>query len=640
MGMKIFRQIGNILPFFLILTCLLGLLIGGLFLDRWDYSIRGLVIAVPAFLSSIYMIIRSRSFLKMPEVLSRRVILHQIDAGYLLYLFWIAASFSIIFLLWNIERELYFATIIIMYMIVVAQIFSRRIMPNLIIIETVFLLANIIYGIMLTHPLYFHHTDVMGHIIWSDIILITGHSIPVDLTSSYASFPLFHILTAECTQLLNLPTHLSLFIVTCPLFVITVPFLYYIIKMISNNIQLSLFSCLLYSMSNITLSKGVNMVTSVVAFVVFVAIIYFLIKVKLTEKFRISGRILTLIASVFLILVHQVSVALIVGLIFLLATCELIAQKREYFSNIYPFLLISLFVSYWVYFAPEFIGFIINPRKNVDLLGLRNVVTSDIGISQFQEAINFIINNIFSSVFILFALIGIGYIFVKQRPKYLLVFGAFSLITLPLYLPNPLYAIEAFHSLRLDRFWILLAPIMSCIMAYGFIVVQSNHSQKKGTSSIITFFTTILLLIFVVSSVYPIVLTDLPNTTRLYFNSDELDGFDFIVDKVPHDSLLYSDYYTRRFFRFQYFSLTQEFNLPYYSNTILSDFDDLILNKGYFIIRTEEFFKYGLMFEESKDISYLYSNKQENKLAFFDKTQNTNKIYSNNALSVFIRETK
>ena len=46
----------RILPSFLIFTSIVGLLIGGVVLGRWDYSVRGLIVAVPAIIASIVLL--------------------------------------------------------------------------------------------------------------------------------------------------------------------------------------------------------------------------------------------------------------------------------------------------------------------------------------------------------------------------------------------------------------------------------------------------------------------------------------------------------------------------------------------------------------------------------------------------------
>ena len=139
---------------------------------------------------------------------------------------------------------------------------------------------NSIYSLTLKYPLYFGATDTMPHLYISDITLLSGKIIPKDVDISYAVYPLYHIFVSICTMISGLPLQSAYFLFIPIPFLILIFFLYQISLYLTENIQISLIACLLYSVSSTIVFYGSYVVTRVFAYIGFVIILFLFFKMK------------------------------------------------------------------------------------------------------------------------------------------------------------------------------------------------------------------------------------------------------------------------------------------------------------------------------------------------------------------------
>jgi len=625
------KKFAEYLPFILIITSIGGILMGGFYLSRWDYSIRGLAIAIPFIVAAVLL---NRIF-KSGLDWENYNILFQLKPRTTLVLFSIFYTISIILLILKIDRLWYFLIIVGLYSLVMIQIFSKNHPISSMLGEICLIMVNVIYGVTFSYPIFFRTSDVMSHIFLAKVTFLSGHVIPLDLSAFYSPFPLYHIFIAECSNLLNLPIQETLFLITCPIYVVLILFLYKLFEMLSNDSQVSILACLFYSISNIVLTRGIEMVTSVTAFIGFVILLYLIFKLSKSENHKFSFQCLAFIIIVFLIFVHQVSILQIAILMVILTILEYFFAEKRYFSTSFILFTVVFFLAYWVFYAFNFIRSFVLTRLDVNLidLGTKNTIIQDPTMSQNTVAILYLYNNIDITIIAFFAIIGIGFILWRQKPKYLAVIGLFSLVTLVLYLPTPLSTTEVVsHLFRIDRFMILLSPFIAFVMAYGLTVLinflQKNQYYKKIGHTLII----LTILIFILSSLSSVILTDSLDH-RLYFNSEELNGFNFILDFVPYGSSLQSDYYTSRFFIQEHFSLTDELKLPYYNSGMLEKIENQPEDCDYTIIR-ESAFKEGGLELGSIGLVYNFLPTLINEIKLANYENNRNKIYSNYFVSI------
>jgi hypothetical protein len=634
------ESFARILPLFLIFISIAGLLLGGLVLRRWDYSVRGLIIAVPAIIASIVLLYMFRHPIDDDE--GGPIVFFSVKiAPY--FLFILLYLISVIVLLAGVNRIVYFFVIAALYLTIFVQIFSQKISSNVIILEIVSVMANVIYGTTLVYPLFFRTTDILSHNTLSTVTFLSGHTIPLDLSASYAPFPLFHVYNAVSSNILGLPAQDTHFIVTCLAYVIVIFFLYKIFKILSDNEQVSLLACLCFSVTPIVLLEGIMMVTRTTAFVGFVILLYLVFAARereiLPEKKMDSVifKSLIILGATYIILVHQVSVAQIVLLIALFMACEFILGEKRYFSTYLMLFITISFSAYWFFTSLAFLGWLIGPRIRLDYFdfGKKHQVLTDPTLDQMQVAVMFLQNEIYMGIFLVFALIGIGYILYRQKPQYLPVVAMFSLFTLVFYVPNPLFTSQTIAMIyRIDRFWILIAPFMAFVMAMG-VLWLSKWCQKFTKWKVFSVVIVLSFAVFVLSALQNPILEITSPEGRLYFTDGELSGYNYVTEKIPYGSELYSDYETARFFHLHYFSLTEELELPYYRSSILSDISQPPWDNQYIIFRDSKFEDGRLVFKREGGTVNFVSNEENNReLTQFYNINSV--IYRNNQISVII----
>ena len=559
------------------------------------YALRGLFTGIPAILSCLFILF----------IYKKDVSLHDIDVypplstKSLTYLFGIFYISSLVVLLLSegSRPPYYFIFILGLYLSVFLQIFSKKVNPPLILAETFLIAINLIYSVTLNYDFYFGTTDILPHIFLSEVTAMSGRTIPTSL-SDYAYFPLYHVLIAETSELLNISTKNSLFLVTAPIYAITIIFLYYLFNYITNNRQISLLSCVLFSVSSVVLYYGVNVITRTMAFIMFIVLLYLVYSVNF-KKDKLSLKALSVIVAVFLTLVHNVSLPQLVLLLIILLISEYIIGNGSYISKPFFILLNVIFTSYWFFIAYIFVQRSLAPRLQSQFLD--SIVLTAGGAEVLQESLINLVGLLDKSIFLFFALIGISFLLKNYRNNYASVLGLFALLTLIFYVPNPLNTIWQFKVLfRVDRFMLFVSPFMAFVMGYGLYIFwnyMSKYSPRKVNSA------TIVVLLFstfvLVSSIYSIGDSDFlgQGARHEYFTSEELSGFEHIFKYVPIDSSIYTDYYSSRFFYLPLIPATSaEMNISSYDNYRIGDVNKLSQYRGYIVLRTKEFLRSGLYF--------------------------------------------
>ncbi len=285
------------------------------------------------------------------------------------------------------------------------------------------------------------------------------------------------------------------------------------------------------------------------AFIAFVILLYLIYSVNF-KKEKISLKTLSVIVAIFLTLVHNVSLPQIVILLIVLFASEYIIGGGSYISKPFFLFLNVTFVGYWFFVAYLFVQRGLSPRLQSQLWD--SLVLTAGGAEVLQESLISLIGLLDKSIFLFFALIGIGFLLKNYKKNYASVLGLFSFLTLIFYIPNPLNTIWQLNVLfRFDRFMLLVSPFMAFVMGYG-IYVFWNYVSKYAPKKLNSFFLIVLLFsVFVfVSSIYSVGDSSLlgQDAEHEYFTSDELSSFEHVLNYAPANSAIYTDYYTYKIF--------------------------------------------------------------------------------------------
>jgi len=631
-------QVGNIpskfalsLPFLIATVILIGFLTAGI-IGRLDFAIRGLIIAIPSIASAIILY----------DVYKNETEFENINVSFgltqkqLAYLFFIVyfSSLTVVFIS-STRTWLYLSLVSLLYLIILLQTFSTGFNSRFILLQVILCMLNFIYSVTFKYPLYFGGTDILAHIFMSQVTYISGHIIPEELSIGYANFPLFHILVSQTSYLLGLDIKTSYFLISAPIFALSVFFVYLFFLGTIENVKLSLLTVILYSNLSVVVYYGMYVITRTLAFIGFVMLLYIISKNKNETKHKTTFRYIGILFTIFIILVHQVSSPQILLIILLLLLSEKFIWyftnlNEKYWTSTYILLFVVIFLGYWIYLAYSFTDMVLTTTFD-------SVTSDSIQIERSVVSGNewiFLYSNIDVLVLTFFILIGIGVIFWKYSNNYSSVFALASLLFLPLYLPNPLQTLwQTMSLLQFNRFMLLASPFMAFSMASGVFFLYNFLRIKQIKSLHISLLIVTLLMIFII----PPLIYNNPevssNTDRKYFTSEELDGLSYVIKYIPNDSNLYSDYYIKRYFCQKEFNDSYELGLPYYNAQTIRSIDN-ISPKGYFILNNKAFFERGLNLDPSSRF-YLTKNdlSEWNKLSL--ELNKKNKIYCSACISTF-----
>jgi hypothetical protein len=616
--------------YFIIFAIICGIAIT-LIIGRPDFTIRAFIYIVPGILVSILLVKLYRKGEKLPDTL----ILIQANRKFFQIIFVSLFALSILALYFSSYRPWYYFLFITgLFSVIFLQIFHDSLKPSVILFEISCVMGNLIFGLQLKYPLFFGFTDIIPHLYFSKITLLSGHIIPEDLSYGYAWFPLYHIFIAEGTYLLGIDVKIAFIIVTSLSFIVLLWAIYLLFNQITNNNQTSLFMCLVFSTTPVVITYSTYVVTRVMAFFGLMFFLFLAHKQIQTSKWR-SYSVLTILFSLYLILVHQVSILQILVVLFLFVMIEIIIN--DYFAiktKIIAFIIVS-FSTYWIFTSFFFTSIIVETADSTTIPGLSRLSS---GV-QFGNEYTFLMENVSTAIIIFFLILGIGYIFRAYKSKYPSVVGLLALITIPLFFPSPLTASSfAMVTLRIDRFQLLLSPFFAFVIAIGLLFALYSLHQNNYTRKIAI---VICLLIFSYLSFSALTdnasdSLDLPSDqSRVYFSESEMNAFNFIPQFIEYNASISSDRFASRIFEQPFFSETKALALPsYYTYSTLASTDSFTFRDGFFILRNQILKEKGLEFESSVDYFEPFEPTPSILNKFSQMTSASQKIYDNQKVSI------
>jgi hypothetical protein len=624
------------LPYLLIVAYIAGLL-WSIAIGRYNFAINGSILAVPALAAAIALLYIYR---RDPDTLSESVPLFPFEQRTLVLLFGVAFSLTIILgLLCPVESLWFLGGIVVLYTIILLQIFSGDHRPTVTLIEIMLTMACLVYETTLKYPYYFGETDILPHVFISTVTYLSGHVIPPNLDAGYAYFPLYHIWVALSSHVLAIGIKPTLFLVTSPVYVVVTVFLYYLFKRVTGNVQISLLACLLYSIDSTVTFYGTYVVTRIAAYIGFAILLYLLITSNSggnSHKKKMSHRVLAILVTVYILLVHQVSTPQILLLLLLLLGCEWFVGSEKHLQNSFFVFEVVLFLAYWFYVAFDFSNGVISARIRPDVFNVPVAIENLQPYSPFT----FLFDNIAVLIFLFFAIVGVSYLFWKQKPTYAPVFGLFALLTIALYVPTPIKTLwQTMTLFNIGRLMLFISPFMAFVMGWG-LYTASGYLRKRipvrAAGSIIL----VLFAVYCCGAV-GVITGEINPASRVSFTSEELDGFDHISSYVPHGSTIRSDFYTSRYFNQNYFSESDALGLPFYRIEAIQNFADIPSDQGFVIIPRSQFMEHGLAFIKGSELdpgggtfhSYLPSNETISMLS--NNLARRDKVYSSKFIELY-----
>jgi hypothetical protein len=617
----------------LIILVILAGIAATVIMNRLDYAVRALIYIVPGLLAAIFLWNLYRNGEKYPQTL----LLMQPHRKFFQILFVVLFALSLLALYFSLTRPwYYFVLVTLLFCCIFLQIFSDTLKPSVILFEISCVMGNLIFGLQLKYPLYFGLTDIIPHLYLSTVTFLSGHIIPLDLDYSYAWFPLYHIFIAEGTNLLGVDVKTAFILLTSLSFIVMIWVLYLLFFQITKNVQTSLLMSLFFSTTPVVITYSTYVVTRVMAVFGFIFFLYLAHKQIHSSKWR-SFSVLTILFSLYLILVHQVSIIQIIFLLIIFVGLEVLVN--DYYAiktKIITFIILTS-TTYWL-FTSFFLTSVI--LQTVDSATIPKLSETMSQINPGNEFI-FLENNLTSAIIIFFVLAGTGYLCWAYKSKYPAILGLFALITSPLYFPSPLTASAmAMITFRIDRFSLLISPFIAAALAIGLLILLStlNRNSYARTGAIIFGVVIFSYLCFSALTVENASdsLDIAPHEGRTFFTEPEMSAFGFIPQFAIPNSTITSDKFASRMFEKRYFSETKALGLPSFFTTFkLQSTDIFTYEGGYFIFRDEELKRSDLKFE-SKSLDYAESLKPTDDILykFSNMSSSSLKIYDNQKVSI------
>ena len=618
---------------YLIILVILAGIAATVTMNRLDYAVRALIYIVPGLLATLFLWNLYRNGEKYPQTL----LLMQPHRKFFQILFVVLFALSLLALYFSLTRPwYYFVLVTLLFCCIFLQIFSDTLKPSVILFEISCVMGNLIFGLQLKYPLYFGLTDIIPHLYLSTVTFLSGHIIPLDLDYSYAWFPLYHIFIAEGTNLLGVDVKTAFILLTSLSFIVMIWVLYLLFFQITKNVQTSLLISLFFSTMPVVITYSTYVVTRVMAVFGFIFFLYLAHKQIHSSKWR-SFTVLTILFSLYLILVHQVSIIQIIFLLIIFVGLEVLIN--DYYAiktKIITFIILTS-TTYWL-FTSFFLTSVI--LQTVDSATIPKLSETMSQINPGNEFI-FLENNLSSAIIIFFVLAGTGYLCWAYKSKYPAILGLFALITSPLYFPSPLTASAmAMITFRIDRFSLLISPFIAAALAIGLLILLSTLNRNSYARAGAIIFGVVIFSYLCFSALTVENASDsldiAPHEGRTFFTEPEMSAFGFIPQFAIPNSTITSDKFASRMFEKRYFSETKALGLPSFFTTFkLQSTDIFTYEGGYFIFRDEELKRSDLKFE-SKSLDYAESLKPTEDILykFSNMSSSSLKIYDNQKVSI------
>lgn len=626
------RQSILYLPYLVLLLIVVGVF-AAFFLQMPDLALKGVFLISPVLLASFIL----QPICKRDLAFHDSITLFPYNSRYLLTSFACLFSITLVILAAGFGNSwIYPALASLLYVIILIQIFSGETSKTLLLSEIMLTQAGLIWSSIQKYDFYFGGTDIMPHRFMGTITYLSGRVLPPEF-EGYTDFPLYHILLAECSHILGIDILTAIFSITWPISIISVVFVYYIILHTARNKQIALLTSLIYSISAISLTHSIYMIPRSLAFVGFLMLLYFLTSSNHFKKPYAKCILITLI-GVFTILVHQVSILLIITLLCLLIALEWFVGHEKYVTDLPIISIIVMAVAYWTYIAFSFARSTFTSRLDTNLWENPVVLrATDFLPTDPMTTWSYYINSIGNEIFLFLAVVAIGYILWRKKHDYLTVLALFALITLVLYVPNPLHMVWQFERLiAIKRFELLLGPFMAMIMGAGMYILSQYLLRIK--TPVKTVCTLVIVMLFLYSSSTTGLLKIDPSINRDNFNSDEVEGLDFVYKYVPYGSTIHTDYFSLRYLDVSYFSQSDVLGLPYFSTGMIGDLSSIPSYNGYIVLPYNEFMRRGLTLGVGSEFVprhvYPCYPTEENMISVIGCLESKDKLYSNRAIMI------
>ena len=524
----------------------------------WTLLSYALVILIPLILVSLLLIFN-------PEVLTNRELLNNdvkvtipLSQSSFIKLYFIVFIIAYTYVLITNSRDLFFIiTICVLYLIILLQLFSKNFnRDNIYLIELLLTTSLLVFTRLFCYEYYYGGSDIIYHASLASVLLEPGgQSIISTLDTPYEYFTLYHLGSAIVALVANQAIHYSIYIALVPGVIIASVFIYYISGYFSKSKTIMALSAFSFAVFPMILDSSTYVTPRVMSTIGFVIVLYALISIQ--KSVNTIYYIIVLIATLYITMVHHMQLPILYLMMFLFWAVFWIyfgKPVKECIIGIFIFYLIPLI--YWIYTYSS-IGIDIMYRKILISFSESNTEYVRFGGDYGSvDILSYMGPYLSSSVMVILIMCGIYYILSPINLKQKLVtLGVITLVMFPFFIPGVFdisYILESM--LGLARFRIAMAVFFALIMGVGGVVLINSLNKYLKNIKLSVVLLVVVYMIFVILS--PIcyvssdssVFDDTPLTSHRYFETEDINTKDFIMQFIPDDTTVYSDSPFSRFF--------------------------------------------------------------------------------------------
>lgn len=613
-------------------------------LHAYDYIWISLIVLLPTIIVSLYFTINKKIITNIDISTVDFVSSRTGQANILVKIYLIIFLSALIWLLLGMERDIIFISfIVILYSIIIIQLFRKNLPKTLwIIIELILTSSLLILSKCYVYAYSYNSTDIL--VLLTDALSIynLGHVPSSEIMYMYANFPTYHILVVMSSYITNLNFYTAIAIIgTISVLVISIVCVYYITLYIVNSKKIALMSIFFYSI----LPASTRYFDSILPRIFFIVLLFILLYLFLCKRevenifpFIILGVICAISMTLYHHAMHLLSLGIVTILcaIYLLYSREIVFNK---FQKIMLFVFYSVSITYIIYNFMYYSVDVISSNFFSFFTQETDIVS--ISLTESTNKISQYIYNLSTGFFItLFCLIGIYYLlspkFKGNKVGYI---GFLSLLFVVIFVPGVLDVTNMSHLWQIERIQALLNPLFAIVIAIGCVLLYYilAHNVLNNTN-IATIFVILLCVLFVISS--PILLTTKDSTvfygtdnymTR-YYDEDDIKLINTIENYVPLSKTIYSDYPITRMFEAT-LGANYYGSYNYVGKTKISEFPE---QTSYIILRNNQYLlnNWYLDWEISNMIFSFSPKNKEDKIINLDQYNIVN-LYNNGESFIF-----
>jgi len=440
--------------------------------------------------------------------------------------------------------------IFLMYGLSIFHIYSTKI-PRVSFILTELIITSLLFrfGMIFSEAYSFPSIDISPHLDLSTAIMNLGSLLPETIGGAYTSFPLYHVLIAATTLVTGGSSYFSSYLVTIPLLIISLIFVYYVSKSLTHSSKISILAALFYLLVPLVLFNATTIMPMTLATGAYFIILYLLFGNESMNKLQVW--ILTVVMLSFMLLVHHMTMPLVLALTALLVICYMIFVGKFTDKQIGVLILVySIPLVYWVF---VYLGYLIGTFNGrfFSLFDTGDVTLTVLSTETFESFSSSIILGMLPSVLMIILLyFGYWYFIVQRNTRNPMIFLLpCNLVLLIIFIPNILdfsYLISTM--LQVIRFRLLLAPLFAIFMGVGCVVIggflyRLTHKRNHVACLVILL---CLLCVFVSPVMINSTSNDVFDNTEwessLYFNDQDYSFMLLIPQIVEPGSNLYTDF--------------------------------------------------------------------------------------------------